>query len=69
MTAEGKSHAQLLVEERTGRDLEELLRELYVQRRHSQGEIATALGVSRPAVSLWLREHGITREERPAVAL
>jgi hypothetical protein len=38
-----KSDAQLLVEERTGRELEELLRELYVDRGHSQDAIAAAL--------------------------
>lgn len=69
-----KSHAQLLVEERTGRQVDELLRELYVDRRHSQQAIADALSangapVSRALVSEWLRDFGITRDARPAVAL
>ena len=64
-----KSHAKALVRERTGRDVADLLRELYVERRHDQGEIAEALGVHRLTVGLWLREYGITREDRPAVAL
>ncbi len=71
-----KSHAQVLVEERTSRSLPELLRELYVERRHSQDEIARALtakvqpaSISRATVSDWLREYGITRDDRPAVAL
>lgn len=74
MEQRGKSHAQLLVQERTGRDVVELLRELYVDRRFSQQEIATALtdrgaGVSRSAVKQWLEDFGITRDERPAVTL
>lgn len=64
-----KSHAKALVRERTGRDIPELLRELYVERRHNQDEIADALGVHRLTVGLWLREYGITRDDRPAVAL
>lgn len=64
-----KSHAKELVRERTGRDVSDILRELYVDRRHTQAEIASALGVHRMTVVLWLREYGITRDERPAVAL
>ena len=64
-----KSYAQVLVEERTGRQVDELLRELYVDKRHSQEEIARALRVSRASISTWLREYGITRDDRPAVAL
>lgn len=62
--AEGKTYAQALVEERTGRDIEELLRELYVDRRYSQEEIAKALGLSRPLISDWLRDFGISRKDR-----
>jgi hypothetical protein len=74
MTDGRKSHAQLLVEERTGQELEALLRDLYVDRRHSQQDIADALTakgapVSRALVSEWLRDYGIGRDERPAVAL
>jgi arginine repressor len=69
-----KTHAQLLVEQSTGRDLDELLTELYVTDRHSQQEIADALAskgapVSRAIVSQWLRERGITRGARAAVTL
>lgn len=69
-----KSHAQLLVEERTGREIHELLRELYVDKRHSQQAIANALStngapVSRGVVSQWLREFGISRDDRATVAL
>lgn len=69
MSSRGKPFSQELVRERTGREVPELLKELYVDKRHSQEEIAEALGVSRSLVSQWLREHGITREDRPAVAL
>lgn len=74
MTDGRKTYAQLLVEERTGRVLDELLRELYVDRRLSQQDIADALSVkgvrvSRALVSEWLRGLGITRDDRPAVAL
>ncbi len=64
-----KSYAKQLVQERTGRALEDLLRELYVDKRHTQEEIATALGVGRMTIATWLREYGITRDDRPAVAL
>lgn len=64
-----KSHAKELVRERTQRDVPDLLRELYVEKRHSQAEIAQALGVHRMTVNEWLREYGITRDDRPAVAL
>lgn len=65
-----KSYAKELARQRTGRgDLETLLRELYVDQRHTQAEIAEALGVGRMAVNGWLREYGITRDDRPAVAL
>jgi len=67
--AGNKSYAREAVRARIGRPLDEALRELYVDRRHSQQEIADALGVSRMTVSIWLRDFGITRDDRPAVAL
>lgn len=69
MTDGRKTYAQKAVQASTGRDPEELLRELYVDKRHSQEEIARALGVSRASVQAWLRDWGITRDDRPAVAL
>lgn len=75
MSSDGKSPLQLLVEERTGREIEGLLRELYVDRRHSDREIAEALqaeipgNVTRSTVKQWRQEFGITRDERPAVSL
>lgn len=64
-----KSYAKELVRQRTGREVPEVLRDLYITKRHTQQEIADALGVSRMAVSAWLAEYGITRDDRPAVAL
>jgi len=69
VTEDRKSHAKELVRRTTGREPEDVLRELYVDRRHSQEEIAAALGVHRMTVGLWLREYGITRDDRPAVTL
>ena len=69
MDAVRKSHAKELVRRTTGREVPDLLRELYVEKRHSQGEIADALGVHRMTVGQWLAEYGITREDRAAVAL
>lgn len=64
-----KSYAQEAVRLRIGRPLDEALRDLYVERRHSQQEIANALGVSRMTVSTWLHDFGITRDDRDPVTL
>lgn len=56
-----------MVRRSTGREVDELLRELYVDRRHSQEEIAKALGVSRGAIVSWLTEYGISRDDRPSI--
>lgn len=69
MVNRGKSHARDAVRIRTGRDPEQLLRELFVEERHSRKAIADALGVERRTISAWLREYGITRDERPPVVL
>lgn len=58
-TNETKSHAQQLVETREGRDLPELLRELFVFQRMTHKAIAERLGVSRATVARWIDEHGI----------
>ncbi len=59
------SHAKTVARLRTGReDLDELLRELYVERRFSQEEIAQHLGVHRITVGDWLKEYGISRADR-----
>lgn len=64
-----KSYTKDLVRERTGQDIPELLRTLYVQERRTQQEIADALGVSRWLIVAWMTEYGISRADRPAVAL
>ena len=78
MSTRRKSYAEALVQVSTGRSTEDLLRELYVEKRHSQEEIAEALNaqlsahdveISRATVSSWLAKYGITRDDRPAVAL
>lgn len=69
MARQRKDYAKEAVAARTGREVGELLRDLYIDRRHSQEEIAGALDVSRSLVAQWLREYGITRDDRPAVAL
>jgi len=66
MTAADKSTVQRLVQARTGRPLEEHLRELYIERRLTDQEIAGLLGVHRMTISAWRRDFGIDRSERKA---
>jgi transposase len=49
--------------------IERVIRDLYVVRRHSDQEIADALGVNRVTVTKWRKRWGIRRDDRPAVAL
>lgn len=49
--------------------IETVLRDLYIAKRHSDQEIADALGVNRVTVTKWRKRWGITRDDRPAVAL
>jgi hypothetical protein len=60
-----RTFAQELVAERTGRDPEELIRELYVEKRLSDREIGEALGVDRGTVQLWRDQWGISAKDRP----
>jgi transposase len=64
-----KSYAAEAVRLRTGRDPEELVRDLYLTRRHSDQEIADAIGVSRTLVRQWRARWGIAREDRPPVVI
>lgn len=64
-----KAYAKEAVRARIGRDIPDALRDLYVERRHTQEEIAAAFGVSRTLLRDWLAEYGITRGERQAVSL
>ncbi len=56
-----RTHAQSLVTLRTGQPVELTLRQLYVERRMSQADIADELGITRVTVAMWLREFGIER--------
>jgi DNA-binding CsgD family transcriptional regulator len=61
-----KSAAQRLVQARTGRDLADHLRELYVAQRLTDQEIADQLDVARSTVRGWRNQLGIDRSERKA---
>lgn len=68
-----KSRTQSLVEARTGRDLAEYLREMYVDRRFTDQEIATGLTeivgqppIARSTVVAWRRKFNIDRADRKA---
>jgi transposase len=53
----------------TGRDMADVLRELYIEKRHTDREIAEAFGVERATVQQWRAKYGITRNERPPVVV
>lgn len=70
-----KSPTLELVRIGTGREPQDLIREMYVERRHSDREIADALSaatgyaISRAAVQAWRKTWDITRDDRAPVAL
>jgi transposase-like protein len=49
--------------------IERTIRDLYLDKRHSDQEIADALGVNRVTVTKWRKRWGIERADRPAVSL
>lgn len=59
-----RTHAQALVSLRTGKPVEQVLRELYIDQGLSQVEVAAELGITRVTVAMWLREFRI---EKPAI--
>lgn len=61
-----KSTAQQLVEARTGRAVEDQLRELYIDRRFTDQEIGDLLLVSRATIVAWRKQFGIDRAARKA---
>lgn len=66
---------QMLVEAKAGRDIEVVLRELYVDRRHSDAEIAslfaglTGSEIPRSTIQTWRGQMGIRREDRPSAEI
>lgn len=60
-----KTYSKQAVEARTGRPIDELLRDLYVERGYSFVQIGKAVGVSRELIRQWVNEAGL---ERPSVS-
>ena len=60
-----RTTAQQLIELRTGRDVGDLLEEMYRAGKTEAG-IARELGVSRQSVRVWLVEFGIKRGRNAA---
>ncbi len=54
-----KSREEQAIEARLGRDIADVLREMYHDRRLSQAQIADELGVSRSTVVEWMQRRGI----------
>lgn len=61
------TYAKQAVEARTGRPIDELLADLYVERGYSFPEIAKALGVSPSLVRQWVRQLGLERPSATAL--
>lgn len=51
-----------------GREVPDLLRELYTEQGLSQEGVAVRLGVSRATVMRWMVEYGIPTRDRRALA-
>jgi uncharacterized protein YjcR len=49
--------------------IESVIRDLYLEKRHSDQEIAEALGVNRVTVTKWRKRWGITRDDRGPVEI
>lgn len=65
-----KSIAMQEMEHRLGRDLDDVLRELYHEEGLTQRQVGDRLGIDSSTVARWMRERGIRarREGRRAVA-
>lgn len=59
---QNRTHAQELVALRTGRPVADVLRDLYVDQRLTQEQVAAELGITRMTAVRWLAEYGIKRE-------
>lgn len=60
---QNRTHAQELVQLRTGRPVPDVLTDMYVKDGLSQEQVAVALGVTRLTIARWLREYGIEKPE------
>jgi len=49
--------------------IEQVIRDLYLDKRHSDQESAEALGVNRVTVTKWRKRWGIARDDRPPVEI
>jgi DNA-binding XRE family transcriptional regulator len=64
-----KSRREQMVSARNGgRDVPELIRELYERDGLSQEEVAERIGVHRATVVRWMEEFGIPTRDRRALA-
>lgn len=63
-----KSRAMQVIEAREGRDLGELLRELYVEQGMTQAAIAARIGTRRETISRWMGDLGIESRWGPRAA-
>lgn len=50
-----------LIEARRGRPIDEILRELYIERGLTLEEVGSDLGITKGAASRWLERFGIPR--------
>lgn len=62
-----KTPLMKMVQKINGRPIEDLLRELYVAKRHTDQEIAEAWGVERATIQQWRAQFGISRSDRDPV--
>ena len=58
-----RTTAQQLIELRTGRNVAEILEEMYGRDGKTEVRIARELGISRPTLRTWLAEFGIKRRD------
>lgn len=54
-----KSKTMREVETRLGKPVEEIIRELYIDRDMLQADVAAELGISGPTLSIWMLKLGI----------
>lgn len=67
--SDGKSTEPTAVPSSNEGHIESVVRDLYLEKRHSDQEIAAALGVHRVTVTKWRKRWGIARDDRPPVEI